>query len=126
MDAGERHPVDRPDGSRHFAFEGTQVVDILDKTCCAESVRLVEDLVADAATLGQAAFGQLHAQASHLVLRHHDGGTVVLQLMGIAWRSRSLMIAEGSSTAQVREQGGHLRRGDPHDDEGKEADERGR
>ncbi len=45
---------------------------------------------------------------------------------GIAWRSRSLMMAEESSTRQVGEQGGHLRRGDPHDDESEEADQRGR
>ena len=34
------------------------------------------------------------------------------------------MIAGGVLDAEVGEQGGHLRRGDPHDDEGKEADQR--
>ena len=35
------------------------------------------------------------------------------------------MMPEESSTAEVGEQRGHLRRGDAHDDEGEEADQRG-
>ncbi len=35
------------------------------------------------------------------------------------------MIAGGILVAEVGEQGGHLRRGDAHDDEGEEADQRG-
>ena len=61
-----------------LAFERAQVVDVLDEAGGAERVGLVEDLVADAAALGQAAFGELHAQPRHPVLRHQDDGAVVL------------------------------------------------
>ena len=66
-DARRLHPVDRPDGAGQLAFERAQVVDVLDEARGAERVRLVEDLVADAAALGQAALGELHAQPRHPV-----------------------------------------------------------
>ena len=72
MHARGLHPVDRPDGARKLAFERAQVIDVLHEGGGAERVGLVEDLVADAAALGQAALGELHAQARHLVVRHHD------------------------------------------------------
>ncbi len=82
--AGELHPVDGADGAGQFAFERAQVIDVLDEAGRAERVGLVEDLVADAAALRQAGFGELHAQPRHLVLRHHQHRAVVAHLEGNA------------------------------------------
>ena len=84
MDAGGLDAVDGADGAGEFAFQRAQMIDVLDEAGGAERVGLVEDLVADAAALGQAAFGELHAQPRDLVLRHHDDGAVVAQLEGNA------------------------------------------
>ena len=54
------------DGAGQLTFERAQVVDVLDEASGAKRVRLVENLVADAAALGQAAFGELHAQPRDL------------------------------------------------------------
>ena len=72
----------RADGAGELALERAQMVDVLDEAGGAERVGLVEDLVADAAALGQAALGELHAQARDLVLRHHDDGAVVAHFVG--------------------------------------------
>ena len=82
MHARGLDPVDGADGAGELAFERAQMVDVLDEAGGAERVGFVEDLVADAAALGQAALGELHAQPGDLVLRHHDDGAVVLQLVG--------------------------------------------
>ena len=58
MHAGILHAVDRADGARQLALQRAQIVDVLDEARGAERVGLVENLVADAAALGQAAFGQ--------------------------------------------------------------------
>ena len=81
MHARRLHPVDRLDGARKLALERAQVIDVLDERGRAEGVGLVEDLVADAAALGQAALGELHAHPGHPVARHHHDGAVVLQLV---------------------------------------------
>ena len=73
-------PVERPDGARQFAFQRAQMVDVLDEAGGAERFGLVENLVADAAALGQAALGELHAQPRHLVLGDQDDGAVVFHL----------------------------------------------
>ena len=54
----------RADGAGQLALERAQMVDVLDEARGAECVGLVEDLVADAAALGQAALGELHAQSA--------------------------------------------------------------
>ena len=69
MDAGGLDAVDAADGAGELALERAQMVDVLDEARGAERVGLVEDLVADAAALGQAALGELHAQPRDLVLR---------------------------------------------------------
>ena len=82
MDAGRLDAVDGADGAGEFAFQRAQMIDVLDEARGAERVGFVEDLVADAAALGQVAFGELHPQPRHLVLRHHDDGAFVAQLEG--------------------------------------------
>ena len=91
----------------------------------AERVGLVENLVADAAALGQAAFGELHAHPGHLVARHHDDGAVVLQLVGDGLALQVLDDRGGVLGRQVGEHRRHLRRGDAQDDEGEHADQGG-
>ena len=61
--------VERANGARELAFERAQVIDVLHEAGRAERVRLVENLVADAAALGQAALGKRHAQPRDAVLR---------------------------------------------------------
>ena len=126
MDARALHTVDGPDGARELAFECAQMVDVLDEAGGAERVRLVEDLVADAAALGQAALGELHADAGHLVARHHHDGAVVLQLVGDALALEVLHDRSGILRRQIGEDRRHLRRGDAQDDEGEHADQCGR
>ena len=117
-------PVERPDGARELAFERAQVVDVLDEARRAERVRFVENLVADAAALGQAALGERHAQPRHPVLRHHDDGAVVAQLVGDALALQVLHDGGGVLEGEVGEQRRHLRRGDAQDEEGEKADQR--
>ena len=74
--------VDGADGAGELALQRAQMIDVLDKAGGAERVRLVEDLVADAAALGQAALGELHPQPGDLVLRHHDHGALVAKFEG--------------------------------------------
>jgi hypothetical protein len=62
MDSRGLDAVDGTNGAREFAFQRTQMIDVLDETRGAERVGLVENLVADAAALGQAAFGELQTQ----------------------------------------------------------------
>jgi hypothetical protein len=100
------------------------MVDVLDEAGGAEGIRLVKNLVADAAALGQVALGELHAQPRHPVLRHHDDGAFVAQLEGDGLAFEVLDDPGGIFRAEVGEQGRHLRRGDAHDDKGKEADQR--
>ena len=82
MHARGLHAVEAADGAGEFAFQRTQMVDVLDEGGGAERVRFVENLVADAAALGQAAFGELHAQPRDVVLGHHHDGAVVFELVG--------------------------------------------
>ncbi|MHC2151357.1 hypothetical protein ACVIW3_002286 [Bradyrhizobium diazoefficiens] len=125
MDAGGLDAVDGTDGAGELAFQRAQMIDVLDERGGAERVRLVEHLVADAAALGQAALGELHPQPRHLVLGHHDDGALIaqLELDGLAFQV--LDNAGRIFHREVGEQRRHLRRGDPHDDEREEADERG-
>ena len=123
MHARRLHPVDRLDGARELAFERAQVIDVLDEAGRAERVGLVEDLVADAAALGQAAFGELHAHAGHLVARHQHDGAVVLELVGDGLALEVLHDRGGILGREVGEHRRHLRRRDAQDDEGEDADQ---
>ena len=125
MDPRRLDAVDGADGAGKFALERAQMIDVLDEARGAERVGFVEDLVADAAALGQAALGELHAQPRDLVLRHHDDGAVVAQLVGNGLAFQVLDDGGGVLEAEVGKERGHLRRGDAHDDEREEADQRG-
>ena len=125
MDPGRLDAVDGADGAGQFALERAQMIDVLDEARGAERVGFVENLVADAAALGQAALGELHAQPRDLVLRHHDHGAVVAQFVGNGLAFQVLDDGGGILDAEVGKQGGHLRRGDAHDDKREEADQRG-
>ena len=125
MDPGRLDPVDAADGAGQFAFERAQMIDVLDEAGGAERVGLVENLVADPAALGQAALGELHAQPGDLVLWHHDDGAVIAQFVGNGLAFQVLDDPGGILGAEVGKQGGHLRRGDAHDDKREEADQRG-
>jgi hypothetical protein len=114
------------DGAGEFALQRAQMVDVLDEACGAERIGLVENLVADAAALGQVGFGELHPQPRDLVLRHHDDRAFVAQLEGNRLALQILDDAGGIFGGEIGEQGGHLRRRDAHDDKGEEADQRGR
>ena len=120
------HPVDAADGAGELAFERAQVIDVLHEAGGAERVGLVEDLVADAAALGQAAFGELHAQPGDLVLGHQHDGAVVLELVGDGLPLEVLHDRGGVLGREVGEQRRHLRRGHAQDQEGEEADQRDR
>jgi hypothetical protein len=126
MDSRCLDAVDGANGAGKLAFECTQMIDVLDEARGAERVGFVEDLVADAAALGQAAFRQLHPQPGHLVLRHHDHGAFVAQLEGNRLPFQILDDAGGVFGGEVGEQGGHLRRRDAHDHESEEAEQCGR
>src|SRR5882757_7450774 len=125
MDARGLHAVDRPYGTGQLSLQRAQVIDVLHKAGGAERVGFVENLVADAAALGQAALGKLHAQPCHPVLGHHDHRAVVLQLERAGLALEILDDAGGILRGQVGEQSGHRGRGDPHDDESEESDQRG-
>jgi len=75
--------------------------------------------------LGQAAFGEFHAQPRDLVLRHHDDGAIIAQFVGNGLAFQVLDDSRGILGAEVGKEGGHLRRGDAHDDKREEADQRG-
>ena len=77
MHARLLHAVDGADGAGELALERAQVIDVLNEARRAERVGLVENLVADAAALGQAALGELHAQPRDLLLGHQHDGAVV-------------------------------------------------
>ena len=124
MHARGLHPVERANGACELAFERAQVVDILHEAGRAERVRFVEDLVADAAALGQAALGKPHAQPRHAVLRDHDDATVVAQLVGNALALQLLHDRGGVLEGEIGKQRRHLRRGHAQHQEGKKADER--
>src|ERR1700716_4734439 len=125
MHARRLDAVDGADGAGKFALERAQMIDVLDEAGGAECVGFVEDFVANATPLGQAALGELHAQPRDLVLRHHDYGAVVAQLKGNALAFQILDDPCGIFGAEVAKQGGHLWRGDAHDDEREETDQRG-
>ncbi len=125
MDAGGLDAVDGADGAGELAFQRAEMIDVLDEGGGAERVRLVEHFIADAAALGQAALGELHPQARDLVLGHHDDGALVADFELDALALQVLDDARGILDAEIGEQRRHLRRGDAHDDEGEEADERG-
>ena len=55
------HAVDAADSARELAFERAQIIDILHETRRAQRVRLVENLVTDAAALGQPLSGKRHS-----------------------------------------------------------------
>jgi hypothetical protein len=116
-------PVDALDGAGQFALERTQAVDVLHEARRAERVRLVEDLVADAAALGQAALGKRHAQPRHPVDRHHDDIAVIAHLVGDALAVQLLDDRARIFKRQAGKERRHLRRCDPHDDEGEKADQ---
>jgi hypothetical protein len=123
MNPGRLDAVDGADGAGELAFERAQMVDVLNEAGGAECVGLVENLVTDTAALGQPGLGEVHAQPRDLVLRHHDHGAVVAQFVGNGLAFQVLDDAGGILGAEVGEQGGHLRRGDAHNDKRKEADQ---
>ena len=125
MDAGRLDAVDGADGAGELAFQRAQMVDVLDEARGAQRVRFVEDLVTDAAALGQAAFGELHPQPRHLVLRDQDHAAFIADLERNALPLQILDDAGGVVHAEVGEQGRHLRRRHPHDDEAEEANQSG-
>src|SRR5579872_174247 len=125
MNARGLDAVDGANGACEFTLQRAQMVDVLDETRGAERIRLVENLVADAAALGQAPLGELHAQPRDLVLRHHDHGAVIAEFERNGLAFQVLDDGGGILEAEVGEEGGHLRRGDAHDDEREEADQCG-
>ncbi len=98
MNARGLHSFDAADGAGELAFERAQMIDVLNEARGAKGVGFVEDLVADAAALGQAGFGELHAEPGDLVFGYHDDGPVVLELISDRLSLRSLMIEALSST----------------------------
>ena len=123
MHAGVLNAVERPDGAAQLAFERPQAVDVLHETCRAERIGFVENLVADAAALGHAAFGQRHAQPRDAVAGHHDDVAVIAQFVGDAFAIELLDDVGGVFQRQVGKERRHLRRRHAHHDEGEEANE---
>ena len=117
VDADRLNPVDRLDGAGKLALQRAQVVDVLHEAGRAQRVGFVEDFVADAAALGQAALGEFHPQLGDAILRHQDHGAVVLHLIGDGLMVEFLDDGGGIFIAEVGIKGDHLRRGDAHDDE---------
>ena len=118
--------VERPDGARQLSFERPQVVDVLDEARGAERIGLVEDLVAHAAALGQAALGELHAQPGDPVLGYQHDGAVVLEFVGDGLAVEVLDDRGRILERQIGEQRRHLRRRDAHHQDREEADQRHR
>ena len=123
MDASGLDAVDGADRAREFALQRAQMIDVLHEAGGAERVGLVEDFVADAAALGQAALGELHPQPGDLVLRHQDQRAVIAQFERDRLALQLLDDAGGVFGRQVAEQRRHLRRGDPHDDKAEEPEQ---
>jgi hypothetical protein len=125
VDPGRLNAVDGADGAGQFALQRAQMIDVLDEARGAERVGLVENLVADAAALGQAALGELHAQPRDLVLRHHDHGAIIAQLERDGLAFEVLDDPGGVLDAELGKEGGHLRCRHAHDDKREETDQRG-
>ena len=106
-----------------LAFERPQIVDVLHEARRAERIGLVENLVADAAALGHAAFGQRHAQPRDAVAGHHDDVAVIAQFVGDAFAIELLDDGGGVFQRQVGKERRHLRRGHAHHEEAEEADQ---
>jgi hypothetical protein len=123
MDARDLDAVERADGARQFAFERAQAVDVLDERGRAQRIGLVEDLVADAAALGQAALGEGHAQPRHPILRHQDGRAFAPDLIGNGLAFQVLDDGGGVLDREFGEQRYHHGRGDAHDQQREEADQ---
>jgi hypothetical protein len=124
MDAGRLHAIDRADRTCELALHGAQVIDVLDEAGGAQGIGFVEDFVADAAALRQAALGEPHAHARHLVARHHDDGAFVLEFVGDALPLEVFNDRGGILDREVGEQRRHLRGGHPQDEKAEHADER--
>ena len=77
MDPGAVDAVDGLDRAGQLAFQRAQAIDVLDKGGGAESVGLVENLIADAGG-GQIVLGQRHAQLGDLVGGHQDRAAISL------------------------------------------------
>ena len=126
MHARRLHAVERAHRAGEFAFKRAQVIDVLHEARGSEHVRLVEDFVSDAAALGQAAFGELHAQPGHLIALHQHGAAVRLDLEGDGLPLKFLDDGAGVPGRKIREQRRHDGRRRAHDHEGKEGHEQGR
>src|SRR5262249_21984629 len=126
MDARRLHPVERADGARELALECAQVIEILHETGGTEGVRFVEDLIPDAAALGQARLGELHAKSRDAILGDQHDDIVVSEFEGDTLTLEVLHDRGGILERQVGEQRRHLGRRDPHDHKGKEPHERNR
>jgi hypothetical protein len=126
MHACGLHPVEPLDRARELPLKCAQVIDVLHEAGRAERVRLVENLVADAATLGQARFGELHAQPRYAILRHQHDRAVVLELVGDGLTFQVLHDRRRVLEGEVGEQRRHLRGRDPQHQQREEADQRDR
>src|SRR6185437_1076132 len=118
--------VERADGAFELAFERAHRVDVLHEARGAERIRLVEDLVADAAALRQPALGKLHSQLGDTILRHQNLVAVVAQLIRNSFAIELFYDPGGVVERQVGEQRHHLRRSHAQDKECEEADQRQR
>ncbi len=116
--------IDRLDCTGQFTFERAQVIDVLHETGGAERVAFIEDLVADAAALWQAAFCKLHSQPRHHVLRNEDAGAIVAQLVLHALVFELGSDRGGIIQGEIGEQWRHLRRCHAQDHEGEKPDQR--
>ena len=124
MHAGGDHPVDAADGAGEFAFERAQIIDVLHEARRAQRIRFVENLVADAAALGQAFSASDIRNRATRSRRHHDDIAVVAQFVGDTLPLEILNDRGGILVAQVGKQRRHLRRGHAQDEEGEKADQR--
>ncbi len=115
MHAGGLDTVDAADGAAELALQRAQLVDVLHEAGGAERIRLVEDLVTDAAAFRQAGLGELHAQPGDVFLRHHDDGAVILERVGDGLPLEVFDDRGAVIDRQVGEERHHLRGGRPHD-----------
>jgi hypothetical protein len=109
MHARALHAVEPANGAGELAFERPQIIDVLDETGGAERVGFVEDLVADAAALGQTALGEPHAQPRDAILGDHNDAAVIAQLVNDALPLQLLHDRGGVLEGEVGEQRRHLR-----------------
>ncbi len=123
MHARRGHGLDRADGARKLALERAQAVEVLHEARGAESVLLVEELVAGAAARGQSLFGHRHAQAQHAVLGHEDEPAIALELVGHAHGFQPRDDGARVLDRERAEERRHGRLGQPQNDEGEKADE---